>query len=161
VSLDAGRLSTWKPGHNITFCPDENKMIDTNINSVLTLVPEFNTPCKPFPISQAIDRYLQHAWDYANKPDGDPSAFVTGAKSQLGWYYEVCTDHVGGLMAKKDDNDLKDFLEVAAILTGTDMAIDDPANASTYKERAAKYKRWRDALYEAESRKSWWQRFAH
>ena len=20
------RLNTWKPGHNITFCPDDNKM---------------------------------------------------------------------------------------------------------------------------------------
>jgi hypothetical protein len=26
------RLKLWKPGHNITFCPDENKMINTTIN---------------------------------------------------------------------------------------------------------------------------------
>jgi hypothetical protein len=31
------RLSTWKPGHNITFCPDKDKMINTTINSVATL----------------------------------------------------------------------------------------------------------------------------
>src|SRR5262245_15966068 len=25
VDMKDERLSTWKPGHNITFCPDENK----------------------------------------------------------------------------------------------------------------------------------------
>ena len=25
------RLNLWKPGHNITYCPDENKMINTTI----------------------------------------------------------------------------------------------------------------------------------
>jgi hypothetical protein len=34
------------------------------------------------------------------------------------------------------------------------MAIEDPANESTYKARAAQYKKWRDALYAAESKKS-------
>src|SRR5215467_8905250 len=29
------RLNLWKPGHNITYCPDENKMINTTINSVV------------------------------------------------------------------------------------------------------------------------------
>ena len=28
------RLKLWKPGHNITYCPDENKMINSTINSV-------------------------------------------------------------------------------------------------------------------------------
>jgi hypothetical protein len=41
------RLKTWKPGHNITFCPDENKMINTTVNSVATLISEFSTPCNP------------------------------------------------------------------------------------------------------------------
>jgi hypothetical protein len=81
------RLSTWKPGHNITFCPAENKMINTTINSVATLASEFATTCKPLLISDAVDRALQTAWDYANKPDGDPRLFITEAKSQLGWYY--------------------------------------------------------------------------
>src|ERR1700684_4051959 len=39
------RLSTWKPGNNITFCPDQNKMINTTINSIATLVPEFAASC--------------------------------------------------------------------------------------------------------------------
>jgi hypothetical protein len=34
------RLKTWKPGHNITFCPDQDKMIDTTINSVATFFSE-------------------------------------------------------------------------------------------------------------------------
>ena len=25
------RLTSWKPGHNITYCPDENKVINTTI----------------------------------------------------------------------------------------------------------------------------------
>jgi hypothetical protein len=89
------RLNTWKPGHNITFCPDDNKMINTTINSVATLLSEFVATCKTLLISDAMDRYLQTAWDY--------------------------------------------------------------------KARAAKYEKWRDALYAAESKKSWpqriWQRF--
>jgi len=43
------------------------------------------------------------------------------------------------------------------------MSIEDPANENIYKTRAAKYEKWRDALYAAESKKSWpqriWQRF--
>jgi hypothetical protein len=68
------RLGTWKLGHNITFCPDENKMVNTTINSVATLLSEFATTCKTHLISDAIDRSLRAAWDYTNKPDGgDPS----------------------------------------------------------------------------------------
>jgi hypothetical protein len=78
------RLSTWKPGHNITFCPDENKMINTTINSVATLVPEFSTTCKTLPLSDEIDRALESAWKFANQPNGDPTLFVTEAKSRLG-----------------------------------------------------------------------------
>ena len=33
------------------------------------------------------------------------------------------------------------------------MAIEDPANAAVYKERAHKYEGWRTALYEAERRR--------
>jgi hypothetical protein len=91
------RLSTWKPGHNITLCPDQNKMINTTINSVATLLPEFSSmSCKPRLLSDSIDRALEHAWEYANRPNGDPTPYVNEAKSSLGWYYEVCTDHVGG-----------------------------------------------------------------
>jgi hypothetical protein len=154
------RLSTWKPGHNITFCPDENKMINTTINSVATLLSEFATTCKPLLISNEIDRDLEHAWEHANKPNGDPTLFVTEAKSRLGWYYEVCTDHGGGWFKK----DFKDFAYTAASLMRINMSIEDPANENIYKARAAKYEKWRDALYEAESKKSWlqriWQRFS-
>jgi hypothetical protein len=149
------RLSTWKPGHNITFCPDENKMINTTINSVATLLSEFVTTCNTLLSSDAIDRSLEHAWEYANQPNGNPTLFVTAAKSDLGWYYEVCTDHAGGSF---DKTDLKDFLSYAASLTGINMRIEDPVNESTYRERAAKYERWRDALYAAESKKSWYER---
>ena len=90
------RLSTWKPGHNITFCPDDDKMINTTINSVVTLLSEFATTCKTRLISDEIDRTLEHAWQYANQPNGDPKPFVTEAKYRLGWYYEICTDHVAG-----------------------------------------------------------------
>jgi hypothetical protein len=144
------RLKIWKPGHNITFCPDENKMINTTINSVATLISEFSSTCKTLSISNDIDRALQSAWDYTNRPNGDPSVFVTEAKSKLGWYYKVCTDHEGGWF---DDSDFKDFLYTAASLTRINMAIDDPANESTYKARAAQYEKWRDALYEVESKK--------
>jgi hypothetical protein len=154
------RLSTWKPGHNITFCPDENKMINTTINSIATLVPEFSTTCKTLPLSDEIDRALESAWKFANQPYGDPTLFVTEAKSRLGWYYVVCTDHATGLFEK---DDFKDFAYVAASLTKIDMAIDDPANANIYQQRADKYQKWHDALYAAESKKSWlqriWQRF--
>src|SRR6266536_5169716 len=146
------RLSTWKRGHNITFCPDENKMINTTINSVATFLSEFAAiSCKPRLISDAIDRSLQTAWDYANKPDGDPRLFLSEAKYQLGWYYVVCTDHDENWFEKED---LKDFLLVAASLMKVNMAIEDPVNEGTYKARAAKYESWRDALYAAEGKKS-------
>jgi hypothetical protein len=155
------RLSTWKPGHNITFCPDENKMINTTINSVATLVPEFSTTsCKTLFLSDEIDRALESAWKFANEPYGNPTMFVAEAKSKLGWYYEVCTDHLA-LPWEKDD--FKDFLTYADSLTRINMRIEDPAHESTYMERAAKYEKWRHALYAAEAKKSWllwiWQRF--
>jgi hypothetical protein len=150
------RLTLWKPGHNITYCADENKMIDTTINSVATLLSEFAAmSCKPRLVSDAIDRSLKRAWDYANTPSGDPTAFVTEAKLQLGWYYKVCTDHDGGWF---ENEDFKSFLHVASSLTSINMAIDDHVNASTYKARAAQYDKWRDALYEAEGKKSFVQR---
>jgi hypothetical protein len=151
------RLKLWKPGHNITYCPDENKMIDTTINSVATLLSEFAaTSCKQLQISDAIDRSLKRAWDYTNTPNGDPTVFVTEAKSNLGWYYKVCTDHGGEDWF--EDKDFKDFLYVAASLTKVNMAIEDPANESTYKARAAQYEKWRDALYAEEGKKSFAQR---
>jgi hypothetical protein len=145
------RLKQWKPGHNITYCPDENKMINTTINSVTTLNSEFATTCKTLLISNAIDRALQTAWEYSNAPNGDPDLFVTEAKSDLGWYYKVCTDHAGGWF---ENEDFKDFLHVAASLTSVNMAIEDRANESIYKRRAAQYLKWRDALYAAEGEKS-------
>ena len=154
------RLKSWKPGHNITFCPDENKVINTTINSVATLLSEFATTCKTLLISDEIDRALQRAWDYANSPNGDASMFLTVAKSRLGWYYKVCTDHGENWF---DKGDFKNFLGVAASLMRINMAIEDPANESTYKARAAQYEKWRGALYEAESKKSLvrriWERF--
>lgn len=151
------RLSTWKPGHNITFCPDENKMINTTINSVATLLSEFATTCKTLVLSDEIDRALESAWKFASQPNGDPTLFVAEAKSKLGWYYEVCTDHAGGLFEKED---FKDFANVAASLTRIDLSVDDPANANLYKARADKYEKWEHAL---ESKKSWpkriWQSF--
>jgi hypothetical protein len=145
------RLKTWKPGHNITYCPDENKVINTTINSVATLNSEFATTCKPRLMSDAIDRALQQAWDRTNRPNGDPNVFVGEAKSNLGWYYTVCTVHDENWF---NDKDLKDFLGVAASLTSVNMAIEDPANESTYKSRAAQYEKWRSALYAAEGEKS-------
>lgn len=145
------RLKLWKPGQNITYCPDDNKVINTTINSVATLLSEFATTCKTSPTSDAIDRSLQRAWDYANTPDRDPTAFVTEAKFQLSWYYKVCTDHADSWFVKED---FKDFLHVAASLTSVNMATDDPGNANIYKARADKYERWRDALYTAEGQKS-------
>jgi hypothetical protein len=145
------RLTLWKPGHNITYCPDENKVINTTINSVSTLLSEFaSTSCKPRLISDAIDRSLQRAWDYANRPNGDPNAFVAEAKSNLGWYYEVCTDHAENWFKNED---FKDFLHVAASLTSVNMANEDRAHESTYKARAAEYEKWRDALYAVEEKK--------
>jgi hypothetical protein len=149
------RLKLWKPGHNITYCPDENKMINTTINSVATLISEFATTCETLVISDAIDRSLRRAWDSTNTSNGDPNVFVTGAKSNLEWYYEVCTDHTGGWFENKD---FKDFLYVAASLTRINMAIDDPANESTYKARAAQYEKWQDALNAAEGKKSFARR---
>jgi hypothetical protein len=57
------------------------------------LISEFATTCKTLLLSDAVDRALEHAWEYANQPNGDPTLFVTEAKSQLGFYYVVCTDH--------------------------------------------------------------------
>ena len=130
------RLKIWKPGHNITFCPDENKMINTTINSIATLFPEFSSTCNTLSISDEIDRALQSAWDYTNRANGG-RAFVTEAKSRLGWYYKVCTDHEAAWWF--DNSDFKDFLHTAESLTRINMAIDDPADKSTYKARAAQY----------------------
>jgi len=139
------RLTLWKPGHNITYCPDENKVINTTINSVSTLLSEFAaTTCKTLLISDAIDGWLLKAWDNTNKPYGHPEMFLFEAKSNLGWYYEVCTDHADSWFKNED---FKDFLYVAASLTRVNMASHDPTNASTYKARAAQYEKWRDALY--------------
>ena len=145
------RLNLWKPGHNITYCPDENKMINTTINSVTTLLSEFAITCETLLISDSIDRALQTAWDYTNTNKADPNVFVTEAKFKLGWYYEVCTDHADDWFKNKD---FKDFLYVASILTGINMANGDPANKSTYKARAAQYEKWHHALYEEEGKKS-------
>ncbi len=158
------RLTSWKPGHNITYCPDENKMINTTINSVATLLSEFATTCKTRLNSDAIDRSLQHAWEYANRPNyNDPTAFVNEAKRTLGWYYEVCTFHGKGSFESDAKLDFKDFLYAASSLTGINMAIDDRANESIYKARAAQYEKWHDALYAAEGKKSFvqrtWERF--
>jgi hypothetical protein len=98
-------------------------MINTTINSVATLISEFATTCKTLLISDAIDRNLQRAWDYTNSSNGDPNVFVMEAKSNLGWYYEVCTDHAEDWFENKD---FKDFLYVAASLTRVNMAIEDP-----------------------------------
>jgi hypothetical protein len=134
-------------------------MINTTINSIATLLSEFATTCNTLLLSNEIDGALESAWKFANQPNGNPRVFVTEAKSKLGWYYEVCTDHAGGLFEKED---FKDFLSSAASLT-SDMRVDDPVNDMTYKERAAKYETWRNALYAAEAKKSWlqriWQRF--
>lgn len=151
------RLSTWKAGHNITYCPAENKMIDTNINSIVTMISEFTTTCNTLLLSNEVDRALENAWQYASQPNGDPSLFVSEAKDRLGWYYEICTDHVDGSSSFKK-LDFKDFAYSAAALTKINMAIEDPPNANTYKQRAEKYERWRNALYEAESKKSVAQR---
>jgi hypothetical protein len=160
VNWQDERLKTWKSGHNIMFCPEEDKMINTTINSVATLLSEFATTCKPILLSNEIDRALERAWEYTNQPNGDPRVFVTEAKSKLGWYYKVCTDHEGGWFEK---DDFKNCAYVAASLMRVNMSIEDPANENIYKARADKYERWRDALYAAESKKSWperiWQRF--
>jgi hypothetical protein len=97
------RLTLWKPGHNITFCPDENKMINTTINSVTTLISGFTTTCETLLISDSIDRALQTAWDYINTHKAAPNVFVMEAKSKLGWYYEVCTDHADDHWFKNED----------------------------------------------------------
>jgi hypothetical protein len=125
-------------------------MINTTINSVATLISEFVTTCKTPLISDAIDRALQKAWDYTNSSNGDPNVFVMEAKSNFGWYYIVCTDHKGGLF---ENQDFRYFLGVVASITRINMAIEDPANESTYRARAAQYEKWRDALYAAEDKK--------
>jgi hypothetical protein len=152
VDWNDERLKLWKPGHNITYCPDDNKMINTTINSVTTLLSEFVATCKTLLISNAIDRALKSAWDYTNNHSADPNVFVTEAKSNLGFYYRVCTDHGGEDRFAKEK--FKDFLYSAASLTKVNMAIEDAANESTYKARAAQYEKWRDVLYKAESEKS-------
>jgi hypothetical protein len=68
------RLSTWKPGHNITFCPDANKMIDTTINSVVTWslnltlhanrflsVTRLTAPCRAHGMTPTTSRPLRGA----------------------------------------------------------------------------------------------------
>jgi hypothetical protein len=55
------RLKLWKPGHNITYCADENKVINTTINSVATLLPDFSTACNTLLISNSLDRSLKTA----------------------------------------------------------------------------------------------------
>jgi hypothetical protein len=64
----------------------------------------------------------------------DPTLFLTEAKSRLGWYYVVCTDHSDAWF---NEDDFKGFVIVAASLTSVDMAINDPANENIYKARAA------------------------
>ena len=59
-----------------------------------------------------------------------------------------------------DNKDFKEFAYVAASLMRMDLSIDDPANENIYKTRAAEYEKWRDALYAAESKKSWSQQIA-
>jgi hypothetical protein len=156
VDFNDDRLKSWKPGHNITFCADENKMINTTINSIATLVSEIFTTCEPLLISNAIDRYLEDAWDWTHKPNGNPSLFVAAAKSQLGWYYIVCTNHISALSDEKYR--FEEFLYVAASLMRINMTVEDPANSTTYKARSDKYLGWRAALYEAESKKNWTER---
>jgi hypothetical protein len=152
------RLKTWKPGHNITFCPDEDKMINTNINSVATFQTKssFLVACKPLLISDAIDRFLETAWEEANKPNGYPRGSINLAEDKLGWYYKVCTDHEGLVFSEK--HDFPEFLYVAASLIRINMSLEDPSNANTYKARADKYESWQHALYAAESKKSWARR---
>ena len=70
------RLSTWKPGRNITYCPDQNKMINTTIYSVAPLVPEYSATCDTLANSNEIDRALENAWKYANQPYGNPKPFL-------------------------------------------------------------------------------------
>jgi len=57
------------------------------------------------------------------------------------------------LLARADE-----VIYVAASLTRINMAVEDPANESTYKARAAQYEKWRHALYAAEGNKSWARR---
>src|SRR5262249_32168666 len=65
------------------------------------------------PPSQRRDYHaLEKAWEHANEPKGDPSVMLTEAKSRLGWYYVVCTDHADAWFKKED---LKDFASVVGI----------------------------------------------
>lgn len=105
-------------------------MIDTNINSIVTLISEFSTTCNTLLLSNEIDRALENAWQYASQPNGDPSLFVSEAKDRLGWYYEICTDHVDGSSSFKK-LDFKDFAFSAAALTKINMAIEDPPPTRT------------------------------
>jgi hypothetical protein len=155
------RLTTWRPGHNITYCPDEDKMINTSINSVVTLFqagPGYF--CKPlYLVSDALDAKLEGVWEWRDKYPG-PDLFLSQAKGWLGWYYLVCEDNP---TAWFNNFELPLFLATAASLTSVNMAVDDPAHKATYEARAAKYKAWSAALTKAESNKSWaqrmWERF--
>jgi hypothetical protein len=147
------RLNAWKPGNNITFCPNQNKVINTSINSIATLLPEMATSCDVRGISDEMDSILELAWKYPSRGE-DASLSVVSAESKLGWYYEVCADHVEGFNVFKK-KDLKEFLFSAASLSKINMAIEDPVNGSLYKARAAKYEKWNSTLYEMERNKSW------
>lgn len=156
------RLHTWRPGHNITYCPDEDKMINTSINSVVTLFSEFGASyyCKPlYLVSDTLDKKLEAVWEWLDKYPG-PDLFLSQARGWLGWFYVVCEDNP---TAWFKDYDLPLFLTTAASLTSVNMAVDDPAHKATYEARAAKYKAWSSALTKAESNKSWaqrmWERF--
>jgi len=158
------RLKTWKPGHNITYCPDENKVINTTINSIATLISEFLASCNTRLISDEVHGALQRTWEYTNQHLGGELSLAV-AQGRLGWFYIVCTDHDEAFT--KDwfnKGDFKGFLIVAEMLTSTNMAVEDPANQSIYKARGAQYKKWADALYEAENKKGLiqriWERFS-
>jgi hypothetical protein len=155
------RLTTWKPGHNITYCPDENKVINTTINSVATLIFEFLASCNTRIISDEVHGALRRTWEYTNQHLGGELSLIT-ARGRLGWFYKVCTDHEP-VDKNWDNGDFKEFLIVAESLTSIDMAVEDPANESIYKARAAQYRQWADALYEAERKKGLvqriWERF--
>lgn len=162
-----GRLDSWKLGHNITYCPDQDKMINTTINSIATLQPDFVTSergkCNTRLLSDWMHEALEREWRDTKQGYASGFALLT-AKSKLGWYYVVCTDHeavsvFGGHLDWFDDKiDFKNFLIIAESLTSVDMAVEDSANASIYKSRAAQYKQWADALFKVESKKSFVQR---
>lgn len=150
------RLKAWKPGHNITYCPDQDKMINTTINSIAGLISKYSmTTCDTLATSNEIDRALEDAWRKANTPNISLLS-VTRARSRLGWWYVVCTDH-DALVIQQPEG-LKEFLLSAESLTKVNMAVYDRANEATYKSRAAKYDGWWKALWEAEGKKPLAQR---